>query len=102
MKPNVVFFGDNVPPHVSQMAMNYIQSADGLLVIGSSLEVFSAYRLVRMAAKERNIPVAIVNKGVTRAEREGLSIQLKSDLDCCELLDEAVRHIDPTFAFDCN
>lgn len=79
---------------MSQTAVNYVQNADGLLVIGSSLEVFSAYRIVRMAVNEYNLPVAIINKGITRAEREGLRIELKSDSDCCEFLDDVVKQME--------
>jgi NAD-dependent SIR2 family protein deacetylase len=78
---------------VTQLATHHVSHADGLLVIGSSLEVFSAYRFVRMAINQFNLPVAIINQGETRAEREGLPIDLKSDSDCCELLDEVVKRI---------
>jgi NAD-dependent SIR2 family protein deacetylase len=64
-------------------------------VVGSSLEVYSAYRLVRAAMRE-GIPVAIVNMGVTRVEREQMDgIVLKSDMNCCTILDEVVRLLVP-------
>jgi len=67
LKPSVVFFGDTVPRHVVTSGMWAIEQADAVLVAGSSLAVYSAYRFVR-AAHERNIPVAIVNAGPCRAD----------------------------------
>ena len=56
-----------------------------MLIIGSSLEVFSAYRLVVQSA-EAKIPICIINTGVTKAERMGLKVEIKSDSNCSELL----------------
>lgn len=67
LKPDVIFFGENVPPHTTQHAWDLLGSAETLLVVGSSLAVFSGYRFVK-AAHERGIPVAIVNQGVTRGD----------------------------------
>lgn len=67
MKPNVVFFGENVEPERVARAYAWIDEADALLVVGSSLTVFSGYRFVRRAAA-REIPIAIVNLGETRAD----------------------------------
>jgi NAD-dependent SIR2 family protein deacetylase len=78
---------------VTQKAINHVKNADGLLVIGSSLEVLSAYRFVRMAANEFRIPIGIINQGTTRAEREGLPIEFKSEMDCSKLLDAAVKEL---------
>ena len=69
LKPDVVFFGDNVPKQRVESCFDAIRAADGILCIGSSLEVYSAYRFVKAAAKE-NKPIAILNIGETRAERE--------------------------------
>ena len=67
LKPHVVFFGENVPrPRVDE-AFAMLDDASALLVVGSSLTVFSGYRFVRRAA-ERAIPVAIVNIGPTRGD----------------------------------
>lgn len=92
LKPEVVFFGDNIPAARSALARSCVNEADGLLVVGSSLEVFSALRLVRRAI-ELNIPVAILNQGETRAEREGLPLTLKLDSDCAKILSTCVKHI---------
>ncbi len=68
LKPDVVFFGENVPSSRVSRALELVLGADVLLVLGSSLTVFSGYRFV-LAAAERGIPVAIVNRGATRGDR---------------------------------
>ncbi len=67
LKPAVVFFGGNVARPVVDAAYAVLARARSLLVVGSSLTVFSGYRFV-LRAKERGIPVAIVNVGETRAD----------------------------------
>lgn len=67
LKPRVVFFGDNVARPVVDEAFAAVDAAEILLVVGSSLAVFSGYRFLRRAV-ERGIPVAIVNRGPVRGE----------------------------------
>jgi NAD-dependent SIR2 family protein deacetylase len=71
LKPDVVFFGENVPkPRVERCyaAVDALDpAAEVLLVLGSSLTVMSGFRFVRHAAK-RGVPVVIVNRGTTRAD----------------------------------
>ncbi|KAG5031788.1 hypothetical protein JHK85_015770 [Glycine max] len=67
LKPDVVFFGDNVPKDRADMAMEASRRCDAFLVLGSSLMTMSAFRLVR-AAHEAGAATAIVNIGVTRAD----------------------------------
>jgi NAD-dependent SIR2 family protein deacetylase len=67
LKPRVVFFGDNVPRPVVDEAFAAVDGAEVLLVLGTSLAVFSGYRFLRRAV-ERAIPVAIVNRGPVRGE----------------------------------
>jgi len=67
MKPDVVFFGENVPKLVVELAMEQLREADVLLVAGSSLMVFSGFRFCRDAA-QRNQPIVIFNEGKTRAD----------------------------------
>jgi NAD-dependent SIR2 family protein deacetylase len=67
LKPHVVFFGDSVDRGVVDHIREQVDSADGVLVIGSSLMVFSSYRFVRQA-HARGIPIAALNQGVTRAD----------------------------------
>jgi NAD-dependent SIR2 family protein deacetylase len=69
LKPDVVFFGDSVPKPRVDRCYALVDRADALLVLGSSLRVYSGYRFVRRAA-ERGIPVAIVTRGPTRGDRE--------------------------------
>ncbi|MGZ3424844.1 MAG: Sir2 family NAD-dependent protein deacetylase, partial [Polyangiales bacterium] len=67
LKPNVVFFGDSVPRARVDAAFRLLDEADVLLVVGSSLAVFSGYRFVLRAA-ERSMPIGLVNVGETRAD----------------------------------
>jgi NAD-dependent SIR2 family protein deacetylase len=71
LKPDVVFFGENVPkPRVERCyaAVDGLPALDGaLLVLGSSLAVMSGFRFVRRAAR-LGVPVVIVNRGGTRAD----------------------------------
>ena len=72
-KPDVVFFGDNVPMHRVKLFQAAVDHCDGLLVVGSSLAVHSAFRHVKSAHKQ-GIPIAILNVGETRAEIEQLNV----------------------------
>lgn len=67
LKPDVVYFGDSVPRERVEESYALVESARSLLVLGSSLHVFSGRRFVVRAA-ERGIPVAIVNQGETRGD----------------------------------
>lgn len=67
LKPDVVFFGGSVARDIVDAACALVDAADALLVVGSSLEVYSGFRFVRRAA-ERAIPVVIVNLGPTRGD----------------------------------
>jgi len=82
LKPAVVFFGESVPEQRVRQAFTAVEAADALLVVGSSLMVFSGYRFVR-AARERSIPVAIINLGRTRADAEA---SLKIEAPCASVL----------------
>jgi NAD-dependent SIR2 family protein deacetylase len=70
LKPDVVFFGENVPPPRVQRcydAVDALTPDDTLVVVGSSLTVMSGFRFVRRAAKA-GVPVVIVNRGATRGD----------------------------------
>ncbi|MGO1748811.1 MAG: NAD-dependent protein deacetylase [Marinobacter sp.] len=67
LKPDVVFFGDYVPKQRVYSALDALKASDGLLVIGSSLMVYSGFRFCRYA-KEFGKPIATLNLGRTRAE----------------------------------
>lgn len=67
LQPDVVFFGDGVPAERTRLALDTMDRADALLVIGSSLTVYSGFRFCRMAAETRK-PIAAINLGKTRAD----------------------------------
>jgi NAD-dependent SIR2 family protein deacetylase len=90
LKPDVVFFGENVPPpRVARCyaAVDDLVAADGaLLVAGSSLTVMSGLRFARRAAKA-GTPVVIVNRGRTRGDDLAT---YKLDVGCSEFLESLV------------
>ena len=67
LKPDVIFFGENVPRARVDDCYRLVEGAGTLLVLGSSLTVMSGFRFVRQAAK-LDIPVVIVNQGTTRGD----------------------------------
>jgi NAD-dependent SIR2 family protein deacetylase len=67
LKPDVVFFGENVPPQRTQACYDLVEAASALVVLGSSLTVMSGFRYVRHAAGLGR-PVIIVNQGATRGD----------------------------------
>jgi NAD+-dependent protein deacetylase sirtuin 4 len=67
LKPDVVFFGGSVPKPRVDAAWACLDAADALLVVGSSLAVYSGFRFVRGAA-QRGMPIAMVNLGVSRGD----------------------------------
>jgi NAD-dependent SIR2 family protein deacetylase len=82
LKPDIVYFGENVPKDRVGQAYSLIDNADALLVAGSSLTVFSGYRFVRHASA-RGIPIAIVNRGRTRGDDLAT---VKVDAGCSPIL----------------
>jgi len=78
LKPDVVFFGETVPRAVVDAAWAMLTRGTVLVVLGSSLTVYSGFRFVRGAA-ERGIPVAIVNQGATRGD-ELAAVRLSAPL----------------------
>ena len=67
LKPDVVFFGGSVAERTLALAWDLFDQAEVLLVVGSSLAVYSGFRFVRRA-QERALPIAVVNVGPTRAD----------------------------------
>ena len=67
LKPHVVFYGDSVDRRIVNVINSKVESADGVLVVGSSLMVFSSYRFIRHAHAS-GVPIAALNQGVTRAD----------------------------------
>lgn len=82
VKPDVVMFGENVPRDRVSEALTGLDRADALLVVGSSLMLFSGFRFARRAA-EQDKPIAIINKGHTRADDLAA---LKVEGDCGDVL----------------
>ena len=69
LKPDVVFFGESVPKPLVAQCFAEVEASDGLVVLGSSLQVMSGYRFVRRAAA-CGLPVAIVTRGHSRGDGE--------------------------------
>jgi NAD-dependent SIR2 family protein deacetylase len=67
LKPDVVFFGERVPRERVAAAARHLEQADAMLIVGSSLMVYSGFRFAQMAADARK-PLAAVNLGLTRAD----------------------------------
>ncbi|MEV0416406.1 NAD-dependent protein deacetylase [Streptomyces sp. NPDC050448] len=72
LKPDVVFFGEAVPPRRGEHCRELVREATSLLVLGSSLTVMSGLRLVRQAAQAGK-PVLIVNRDPTRGDQHALT-----------------------------
>jgi NAD-dependent SIR2 family protein deacetylase len=87
LKPDVVFFGENVPAPRVQTAMASLDGARALVIVGSSLMVFSGFRFARAAAR-LGVPIVIVNRGKTRAD-ELSTLRLAGNV--AELLDASLR-----------
>ena len=79
LKPNVVFFGDNVNKSIVQRVYDGIDDSDGMLIVGTSLKVFSGYRFCRYAAHQGK-PIASINPGLSRGD-ELIQTIVRSDSD---------------------
>ena len=79
LKPNVVFFGDSVDKNLVEEAYQSVTNADALLVIGTSLSIFSGFRFLRHAAKLK-LPVIVINPGHFRG-KELTNIYLPHNAD---------------------
>ncbi|CAH0402786.1 unnamed protein product [Chilo suppressalis] len=67
LKPDIIFFGDNVPKQRVQKVRDQVSASNAVFVLGSSLTVYSSYRII-LQAKEENKEIAILNIGPTRAD----------------------------------
>jgi len=86
LKPAVVFFGESVPKQRVEHARRALYQASAMLVVGSSLMVYSGYRFCRWTM-EQGKPIASLNIGRTRADED---ISLKIEQDCGEALSKLV------------
>ncbi|XP_063000010.1 NAD-dependent protein lipoamidase sirtuin-4, mitochondrial isoform X2 [Elgaria multicarinata webbii] len=82
LKPDVTFFGDTVSKEKVDFVYQRLAESDSVLVAGSSLQVYSAYKFA-LAARDGKLPIAIVNIGPTRADSFA---SLKLNSRCGELL----------------
>ena len=82
LKPDVVFFGESVPADRVQTSIRAIDESDAMLVVGSSLMVYSGFRFVRYA-NEKGIPIGAINQGKTRADE---LFCVKTREDCNQVL----------------
>lgn len=89
LKPDVVFFGDSVPRQRVDAARRIVEAAEALLVVGSSLMVYSGYRFVEQA-HGLGKPVVAINRGVTRADH---LLTVKMDEDCGTVLSAVVAEL---------
>jgi NAD-dependent SIR2 family protein deacetylase len=90
LKPDVVFFGESVPRELVQDAARSLESADAMLVLGSSLMVYSGFRFCEWAAKGGK-PIAAINMGKTRADA---LLALKVEAPCSEVLEALIEGLD--------
>jgi NAD-dependent deacetylase sirtuin 4 len=79
---SVVFFGENLTPQQRELAFQMVDECTGMVVIGSSLQVYSAYRLARRI-KDQGKPLTIINLGETRADTLA---DTKIDDECTRVL----------------
>jgi len=90
LMPDVVFFGDNVPPARTACALAQMEAADALLVVGSSLMVYSGFRFCRLA-QAAGKPIAALNLGRTRAD-DMLALKLEASAE--QILPVVARLLD--------
>lgn len=82
LKPEIVFFGDNVPKSRAEKLANWICNSDALLILGSSLHVYSGYRIL-LHCYDMSTPISCVNIGKVRGEEKN---QLKISAKCGEVI----------------
>jgi NAD-dependent SIR2 family protein deacetylase len=87
LKPDVVFFGENVPTERVEYCMEQLQRSSLLVCIGTSLTVFSGFRFCR-AASRQGIPVALINRGRTRADELATCAV---DANCADALQQLTK-----------
>jgi NAD-dependent SIR2 family protein deacetylase len=90
LKPDVVFFGEPVPRARVELAFESVRNADALLVVGTSLMVYSGYRFAEAAAAAGK-PIAAINRGRTRADH---LFALKVEARCDEVLSAVSEYSD--------
>ncbi len=105
LKPAVVMFGESIAASVKTAAEEAIDSASRILVVGSSLATYSAWRLVKRA-KERNMPIGVLNIGGVRGE-DSFYTALQADSDgssgvrCSESADKVLPAVVQNLPYRC-
>jgi NAD-dependent deacetylase sirtuin 4 len=89
LKPHVVFFGENVPPDRVARAQQIVKQGAALLVVGSSLAVYSGLRFVH-AAQKNGTPVAMLTLGSTRGDD---AASLRIDASAGQTLSKLVERL---------
>jgi NAD-dependent SIR2 family protein deacetylase len=89
LKPDVVFYGDAVPRPRVEAAMNALEESDAVLVVGSSLSVYSGYRFC-LRAQELGLPILAINQGRTRADE---LFTYKSRQSCTTVLSRIIDEL---------
>ncbi|XP_014607200.1 PREDICTED: NAD-dependent protein deacylase Sirt4 [Polistes canadensis] len=90
LKPDIVFFGDNVPRYVVENVKNIVEQSSSLLILGTSLSTFSGYRIVLQALDAKK-SIMLVNIGKTRADND---VHIKIEGRCGDVLSKACRFND--------
>ena len=85
LKPDVVFFGENIIPSVKSKSYEAVENGSSLIVMGSSLTVFSSFRLVKLI--HAKVPILIINLGQTRADE---FCDLKIEQECANVIDQII------------
>lgn len=89
LKPDVVFFGESVPVARVRECFEVLEQSDAMLVVGSSLMVYSGLRFVRQAFQQQ-LPILAVNLGRTRADE---LFDCKIEADCTTILNDALARV---------
>lgn len=89
LKPDIVFFGDNVPKERVKEVAQRVSDSDAVFVLGSSLTVYSSYRII-LQAKDEGKKVAVLNIGPTRADA---IVDIKISTKCGDILSEICNQI---------
>lgn len=82
LKPEIVFFGDTIPKQRAEKLANWVCNCDALLILGSSLQVYSGYRIL-LNCHDLGIPIAIVNIGTVRGQDKA---ELKISAKCGDII----------------
>ena len=89
LKPDVVFFGDSVPNEIKRSARETVLESRGVLLMGTTCQVFSCFRLVR-EANDAGIPIAAINQGKTRVD-DLLAVQVEDSIEL--VLPKVLEHV---------